>query len=191
MIDFKQAHTLDSRLDVKSQYQEAAKKFKESKKKDYYHILGVPRSASEKEIKKAYQQMVKKNHPDKITDPNEKEQATKRFQDIKEAYDVLSDPKKKQRFDSGADDEGMDIEFDGFPGGGAANFEFGDLGQIFQMFSGRGGNGGGNFKFTTFTQGGGSPDGFGSFGDFGGFGGFGGAESPFAHFFQGQNGAGK
>lgn len=64
--------------------------------KDYYKILGVPRSATQKEIKKAYYDLAKKNHPDiNKGDP----QAAKKFQEVAEAYDILSDETKRQQFD--------------------------------------------------------------------------------------------
>ena len=63
---------------------------------EYYQILGVGRKASEGEIKKAYYKLARENHPDKAKD---KEEATKRFQKISEAYEVLSDPEKREIYD--------------------------------------------------------------------------------------------
>lgn len=63
--------------------------------KDYYAILGVTKSASEDEMKKAYRKMALKYHPDKNKSPN----AEEKFKEISEAYDVLSDPRKKQIYD--------------------------------------------------------------------------------------------
>ncbi len=65
-------------------------------KEDYYSILGVPRNAREPEIKKAYRRMARKNHPD--VNPGDKS-AEDRFKRIQEAYDVLSDPKKRSIYD--------------------------------------------------------------------------------------------
>ena len=69
--------------------------------RDYYKILGVPRTASEKEIKAAYRKLARKHHPD--VNPGNKE-AEGRFKEINEANEVLSDPAKRQRYDQlGAD----------------------------------------------------------------------------------------
>jgi len=65
-------------------------------KEDYYSVLGVPRSAKEPEIKKAYRRMARKNHPD--VNPGDKS-AEERFKKIQEAYDVLSDSKKRAIYD--------------------------------------------------------------------------------------------
>lgn len=67
-------------------------------RRDYYKILGVRRGASEDEIKQAYRKLAGKAHPDRYTDPVEKEAATKRFLDINDARDVLLDPSKQQIF---------------------------------------------------------------------------------------------
>ena len=64
--------------------------------KDYYKILGVERSATQDEIKKAYRKLAMKYHPDK--NPGDKK-AEEKFKDINEAHEVLSDPKKRARFD--------------------------------------------------------------------------------------------
>lgn len=63
--------------------------------KDYYKILGIPNGANEDEIKKAYRKMALKYHPDKNKDSN----AEDKFKEIAEAYDVLSDPKKRVVYD--------------------------------------------------------------------------------------------
>src|SRR5882762_6546566 len=69
--------------------------------KDYYKILGVPRTASEEEIKKAFRKLARQFHPDVAKD---KKTAETRFKEINEAYEVLSDPEKRKRYDElGAD----------------------------------------------------------------------------------------
>lgn len=110
---------------------------------DYYDILGVTKSASADEIKKAYRKQALEWHPDRHKD--DKEAAEKRFKEINEAYQVLSDPQKRSSYD-----------------------QFGSAGP--QGFGGFGGQGGfqqsGPFTYTwTSGSGGGSPFGSGDFGD--------------------------
>ena len=64
--------------------------------KDYYEVLGVPRGASEDEIRKTYRQLARKYHPD--VNPNDKS-AEEKFKEINEAYQVLSDADKRKRYD--------------------------------------------------------------------------------------------
>ena len=64
--------------------------------KDYYEILGVKRDADEKEIKSAFRKLARKYHPD----VNKTKEAEQKFKDINEAYEVLSNPQKLQRYDS-------------------------------------------------------------------------------------------
>ena len=91
---------------------------------DPYSVLGVPRNASDDEIKKAFRKMSKKYHPD--LNPNNKE-AEKKFKEVNEAYQVLSDPEKKSKYDQFGH-AGVDPNFGagggGFNGGG---FDFGDI----------------------------------------------------------------
>src|SRR5580698_941550 len=67
-------------------------------KKDYYEILGVPKSTSIPDIKKAYRSLALKYHPDRVQE-SEKKVAEEKFKEISEAYGVLSDPAKKQTYD--------------------------------------------------------------------------------------------
>jgi len=84
--------------------------------KDYYSVLGVSKDASPQDIKNAYRKMAVKYHPDK--NPDNKEEATEKFKDISEAYQVLSDNEKKEIYDkygeeglkqTGHEENGMDI----------------------------------------------------------------------------------
>ncbi len=64
--------------------------------KDFYHILGVTRDASQDEIQRAYRKLARQYHPDVNADPA----AEERFKDVSEAYDVLSDPQTRRRYDA-------------------------------------------------------------------------------------------
>jgi molecular chaperone DnaJ len=116
---------------------------------DFYAELGVGRSASEGEIKKAYRAAARKWHPDVNQEPGAKE----KFQKINEAYQILSDPKMKQRYDqfgvAGVKGPGA-----GGPGGAYGAQDF-DLGDIFESFFGgqQGGGPGGGRRRSGPTQG--------------------------------------
>jgi len=103
-------------------------------KRDYYDVLGVSKNASEADLKKAYRRMAMKYHPDRNTG-DEAVEAEKNFKEVKEAYEVLSDPQKRAAYDQFGH-AGVDPSMGGGPGGfgGAANFSdiFGDVfGDIF------------------------------------------------------------
>lgn len=112
-------------------------------KRDYYEVLGVQKGAGDDEIKKAYRKEAKKYHPD--LNPDNKE-AEKKFKEVNEAYEVLSDSTKKARYDQYGH-AGVDPNFGagggGFGGGFGGGMDFGDLGDIFEGFFG-GGFGGGS-----------------------------------------------
>ena len=108
-------------------------------KRDYYEVLGLSREASADEIKKAYRTLAKKYHPDFNKDDGA---AEKKFTEIKEAYDVLSDPQKRQQYDHFGHQAGFDGGGGGFSGH-SGGFGFGGIDDIFeQFFGGMGGMGG-------------------------------------------------
>jgi DnaJ family protein C protein 3 len=84
----------------KKKVKEAEVALKQSKEKNYYKILGVSRTATAKEIKSAYRKLALQWHPDKVTE-DQKEEAEKMFQDIGEAYEVLSDEELRAKYDRG------------------------------------------------------------------------------------------
>ncbi|KAG0296624.1 DnaJ sub B member 4, partial [Dissophora globulifera] len=155
---------------------------------DYYGILGVPKDADENQIKKAYRKLALKYHPDK----NTTEEAKKKFHDISEAYEVLSDKQKRGIYDE-LGEEGLKRggppgagEAGGFPGGfsGTSGFPVGG-GRTYTFTSGGPGGGGGGFRptdaedifrqfFASFGGGGGAHPGMDDDDDdMGGFGGAG------------------
>lgn len=108
--------------------------------KDYYEILGIPRTASAEEIKKTYRKLARKYHPDL----NKNAGAEARFKEIGEAYEVLSDPEKRSRYDQlgrnwQAGQEfrpppGSPFEYHGSPGGGGRGFRGQDMGEFSDFF---------------------------------------------------------
>ncbi|MDP9341567.1 MAG: molecular chaperone DnaJ [Actinomycetota bacterium] len=126
--------------------------------KDYYQVLGVPRNASQAEIKKAYRKLAQKHHPDANSGNKEAEE---RFKEISVAYDVLGDEAKRKQYDQvrqmagsgygGAGGPGGSGGFGGFggPGGQRVHVEgfpfgaegIGDLGDLFSVFTGGRGRG--------------------------------------------------
>jgi molecular chaperone DnaJ len=100
---------------------------------DYYKILGVPKSASEDDIKKAYRKLARKHHPD--LNPNNKESEA-RFKDVSTAHDVLSDPEKRRNYDQFGDPAGPTMA--GAPQGGSQGFSFEGFEDFFSGFGGGG-----------------------------------------------------
>lgn len=113
-------------------------------KRDYYEVLGVSKTASAQEIKKAYRKLSKKYHPD----INKESGADEKFKEITEAYEILSDDNKKAQYDQfghaafeqGSGGFGGSGGFSGFGGFNGFGGDFDDLGDIFSSFFGGGSN---------------------------------------------------
>lgn len=105
----------------------------QTQKRDYYEILGVDRNASEEDIKKGFRKLARQHHPDLHADPVQKKAAEEKFKEAGEAYEVLSDPDRRRKYDMfghAAAGQGGGADGFGFGGGG-----FGDMfGDIFEDF---------------------------------------------------------
>nr|MBP3681187.1 molecular chaperone DnaJ [Clostridia bacterium] len=114
-----------------------------AQKRDYYEVLGVSKTATDEELKKAYRRLAKKYHPD--ANPDNKEEAEKNFKEVNEAYEVLSDAQKRRMYDQFGH-EGPAGFGGGNPGGGYysystsgfSGFDDFDLGDIFSTIFGGG-----------------------------------------------------
>ncbi|PFH55332.1 hypothetical protein XA68_18565 [Ophiocordyceps unilateralis] len=142
----------DRQAKVKPILNKAQAALRRSKTKDYYKVLGLPRDADQRHIKSAYRKASKLHHPDKAAKQGiSKDDAEKKMAAINEAYEILSDPELRERFDNGDDPNSQEKAnpFQGSPFGGSNPF----------IFRQQGGGGGpqANFKF---HFGGGGPFGF-------------------------------
>lgn len=130
--------------DMSSKIKQTKVAIKNLGKKDLYKTLGVMRDASDDDIKKAYKKAALKWHPDRHGNKSEKEKevANAKFREIGEAYEILSDPEKKQRYDSGVDIEDIDNPHAGH-GGGMHGM---DPNMLFHMFMQQQGGGRGGMR---------------------------------------------
>jgi len=161
VYDYEKVSSLDkSNQEYKQLLSDAKMALKKSKRKNYYKILGVEKSANDDEIKKAYKKRALIHHPDRHANASESERAEqeKKFKDVGEAYTVLSDKKKRAQYDSGRDLEDM----------GGYSGDAMDPNTIFQtFFSGHStAGGGGGFGFPGMSTAGGSGAGGGFPGGF-------------------------
>lgn len=161
----RKAQGLNPKLNLQSRISEIARHNKVNNKKDLYKTLGVNKKATKSEIKKAYRKLAMIYHPDKNTETEEKKkEAEKKFKEITEAYEILSDETKRRRYDMGGmgafDGSGgfggggshvnLSDLFGGGGGFGRSQSGFGGEGMggdpIFQMFFGNGSSNNFNFK---------------------------------------------
>ncbi|XP_076459361.1 dnaJ homolog subfamily C member 7-like isoform X2 [Babylonia areolata] len=152
--DYEKIYKLQKSRDNKQLLRDAKAALKGSKRKDYYKILGVGRSATDDEIKKAYRKRALIHHPDRHAHASKEEQKKEemKFKELSEAYSVLSDCKKRAQYDIGQD---MDDMMNG-PGG----FADVDPDQIFKSFFGNmgfSGSGSGSAGMPHFPFGGPGP----------------------------------
>ncbi|XP_053552320.1 dnaJ homolog subfamily C member 7, partial [Bombina bombina] len=137
--DYEKVYQTESTKEHKQLLKNAQLELKKSKRKDYYKILGVDKNASEDDIKKAYRKRALMHHPDRhsgATAEVQKEEE-KKFKEVGEAFTILSDPKKKARYDNG-----QDLEEDG------VNMGDFDANNIFKAFF----SSPGGFSFEVFNS---------------------------------------
>lgn len=127
---------------IKEGLERAQRLLKQSQKRDYYKILGVKRTAQKKEILKAYRKLAQQWHPDNFQDAEEKKKAEKKFINIAQAKEVLTNPEMRSKFDQGEDP--MDPESQ--QGGGHHHHYYNGGRENFQGFNPFG-SGPFNFKF--------------------------------------------
>ncbi|XP_041093234.1 dnaJ homolog subfamily C member 3b [Polyodon spathula] len=132
--DYLEAREFDAEnQEIKEGLERAQKLLKQSRKRDYYKILGVPRNANKQEITKAYRKLAQQWHPDNFQSEEQKKEAEKRFIDIASAKEVLTDPEMRQKFDAGEDPLDPESQQGGGGGGGGSPnswpFEFNPFGS--------------------------------------------------------------
>lgn len=111
-------------MDIRETLMRAERSLKLSKRKDWYKVLGVSKTSSIAEIKRAYKKLALQWHPDKNTDNMEEAEA--KFREVAEAYEVLGDDEKRMKYDRGEDIEETGTGSGGFNpfGGGGQQFTF-------------------------------------------------------------------
>ncbi|KAM4531431.1 dnaJ homolog subfamily C member 7 isoform 3-T3 [Odontesthes bonariensis] len=145
--DYEKVYQTEKTKEHKHLLKTAQLELKKSKRKDYYKVLGVNKNATEDEIKKAYRKRALLHHPDRHSgaSPEVQKEEEKKFKEVGEAFSVLSDAKKKSRYDSGQDleDDGMNMR--DFDANNIFKAFFGGPGGF--SFEGNSSSGPGNFFF--------------------------------------------
>lgn len=154
--DYEKVYKMNRCREYRRLLDEAKLELKKSKRKDYYKILGVSKGATEDEIKKAYRKEALKHHPDRHSGATEEEKKAEEvlFKEVNEAYSILSDQRKRARYDSGQDLDDGPMDFDPnsifqafFNGPGFGGFSFGGPGAGAGGYSPGGFPGGFQFTF--------------------------------------------
>jgi len=123
--DFNKAREINPQNpQIMEKLQKAQKLMKLAKRKDYYKILNVPRTATKREIKKAYRKLAQQYHPDKYEGNMTKEQVQDKMSEINQAYEVLSDDELRERYDNGEDPNDPTGGQQGNPFQGFQGFQF-------------------------------------------------------------------
>jgi len=142
IADYEEAQQLEPNdRGIAQSLRQAKLELKKSLRKDLYKVIGVGKHATESEIKKGYRKSAMQWHPDRHSagTDEEREEAEKRFKEVGQAFDILSDPQKKQKYDAGMDVE----EINGGGGGGGGGHQHVDPMDIFAQMGGFPGGGGG------------------------------------------------
>ncbi|XP_037707810.1 dnaJ homolog subfamily C member 7 isoform X1 [Drosophila subpulchrella] len=139
VADYETALQLEKTPEIKRLLREAKFALKKSKRKDYYKILGIGRSATDDEIKKAYRKKALVHHPDRHANSSaeERKEEELKFKEVGEAYAILSDARKKARYDSGQDIEEQE----------QADFDPNQMFRSFFQFNGGAGGRNNSFNF--------------------------------------------
>ncbi|XP_023664980.1 dnaJ homolog subfamily C member 7-like [Paramormyrops kingsleyae] len=145
--DYEKVYQTEKTKEHKQLLKNAQLELKKSKRKDYYKVLGVGKNATEDEIKKAYRKRALMHHPDRhsAATPEVQKEEEKKFKEVGEAFTVLSDPKKKSRYDSGHDLEDDGINMGDFDANNIFKAFFGGPGGF--SFESNSSSGPGNFFF--------------------------------------------
>lgn len=112
-------------------------------KRDYYEVLGIAKTATTQEIKKAYRTLAKQFHPDRNSSPD----AETKFKEVQEAYETLGDPEKRKAYDQFGHAGTQGFSGFGNNNGYAGGFSYEDLGDVFSQFFGQDFGGFGDFSF--------------------------------------------